>query len=311
MAILCFNFNCIRVIHQLKSIFSNSLIFSSCVVLSIFPKKASKIGLIEISADKVLDESFNFGDKLISETNDQLELRKAETPVELIGIKSYFPNQSGQFINVRTLFEYYEIELENVKCQKYIVDVPDEINDFLNTDFIEILEGKGLDINTGLSPINVTGNYFVNNWTNLESGTRYVNYSFQFVNQTAEHKIEVRSAAEFSDASAIIAYISGSGPSFSIYSEQGHTINDSGYTVFIKTADIYSGELTQEGILNFQNGFIILEKENDVFDRFLNVGDSRVVYEADFMADAVGAFPYNSTDLDPGQSFRRGTIENN
>ena len=110
--------------------------------------------------------------------------------------------------------EYYEIELENSKCQKYIVDVPEEVNDFLNTDFIEILEGKGLEIYSGLTPVNVTGNYFVDNWTNFESGTRYVNYSFQFVNQTTDHKIEVRSAAEFSDASAIIAYISGNGPSF-------------------------------------------------------------------------------------------------
>jgi len=282
---------------------------SSSILISIVSPSSRE--LIEIPSDRVLDESFNFGDKLISKANEQWGLRTGESTVELIGIKSYFPLQAEQFINVHTLFEYYEIELENSKCQKYIVDVPEEVNDFLNTDFIEILEGKGLEIYSGLTPVNVTGNYFVDNWTNFESGTRYVNYSFQFVNQTADHKIEVRSAAEFSDASAIIAYISGNGPKFSIYSEQDHTINDSGYTVLIKTADIYSGELTQGGILNFQNGFIILDKENDVFDRFLNVGDARVVYEADFMADVVGAFPYNSTELDPGQSFRRGITETN
>ena len=267
--------------------------------------------LIEISSDKVLDESFNFGDKLLSQASDQWGLRTDDLAGDLIGLKSYFQSNISQFVKLQTLFEYYEIELENIRCQKYIVDVPEEVNNFLNMDFIEILEGKGLEINNGLTPANVTGNYFVDNWTNLESGTRYVNYSFQFINQTSEYKIEVRSAAEFSDASAIIAYISGEGPSFSIYSEQDHNINDSGHTVFIKTADIYSGELTQNGILNFQNGFIILEKENDLYDRFLNVGDSRVVYEADFMADAVGAFPYNSSDLDPDQSFRRGITETN
>jgi hypothetical protein len=267
--------------------------------------------LIEISSEKILDESFNFGDKLISKASDQWGLRIEEIIGDLIAIKSYFPLQSDKLAYVETLFEYYQIELENSKCQKYIVGVPEEVNEFLNTDFIDILEGKGLFVNNGLAPTNITGNYFADTWTNLESGTRYVNYSFQFLNQTTRFQIEVRSAAEFSDATGIVAYISGDGPNFSIYSEQDHNINDGGHTVYIKTADIYSGELMQGGILNFQNGFIILQKENDLYDRFLNVGDSRVVYEADFFADAVDTFPYASTDLDPDNSFRRAISETN
>jgi hypothetical protein len=267
--------------------------------------------LIEISSDKILDESFNFNEKLVSKASDQWGLRRNEVFNDLIAIKSYFPLQFDNLSHLKTRFEYYALELENTRCKKYIVDVPDEVNNFLNMDFIEILEGKGLNLHSGLTPDNVTGNFFVDNWTNLESGTRYVNYSFQFLNQTSEFQIEVRSAAEFSDATAIVAYISGEGPAFSIYSEQDHNINESGRTIFIKTADIYTGEITQGGILNFQNGFIILEKENDLNDRFLNVGDSRVVYEADFIADAVDAFPYNSVDLDPDNSFRRIISEAN
>lgn len=288
---------------------TNSTLNSSSILISIISPDQKE--LIEIASDQILDESFNFGEKLISRAQDQWGLRTSQVDKDLIGLKSFFPWQENQYVHVKTQFEYYEIEIENSRCQKYIVDVPEEINNFLNTDFIEILEGKGLQVNSGLTPANVTGNYFVDNWTNYESGTRYVNYSFQFVNQTKDHKIEVRSAAEFSDATGIIAYISGSGPIFSIYSEQDHFINDSGHTIFIKTADIYSGELTQDGILNFQNGFIILEKENDFYDRFLNVGDSRVVYEADYMADAVEVFPYNSVNLDPEQSFRRAMSEMN
>ena len=81
--------------------------------------------------------------------------------------------------------------------------------------------------------------------------------------------------------------------------------------IFIKTADIYSGKLTPDGIMDFQNGFIILQKEDDWYDRFLNVGDSRVVFEADYMADAVEAFPFHSTDLDPENSFFRIMSESN
>lgn len=267
--------------------------------------------LIELSSHKILDESFNFGDKLITQASNQWGFRTDELIPDLIAIKSFFPAQAEHMVNVDTQFEFYQIEMENDRCEKYIVDVPEAVNNFLNTDFIDILEGKGLSVNTGLTPSNVTGNYYVDSWTNLESGTRYVNYSFQFLNQTAKYQIEVRSAAEFSDATGIQAFISGEGPFFSIYSEQDHNINDGGHNVYIKTADIYSGKLMQGGILDFQNGFIILQKKNDIYDRFLNVGDSRVVYEADYFADAVDAFPYVSVDLDPESSFRKAFFETN
>lgn len=288
---------------------TNITLNSASILISIMSPDQNE--LIEIASDRILDESFNFGEKLIARAQDEWGFRMNQAEGALIGLKSFFPWQASQYIYVKTQFEFYEIELENSRCQKYIVDVPEEVNDFLDTDFIEILEGKGLQVHSGLTPGNVTGNYFVDNWTNYETGTRYVNYSFQFINQTSAHQVEVRSAAEFSDATGAVAFISGSGPIFSIYSEQDHYINDSGQIIFIKTADIYSGELTQDGILNFQNGFIILKKENDYYDRFLNVGDSRVVYEADYLAKAVEMFPYNSVNLDPEQSFRRMISEMN
>jgi len=302
--------NCkeIEMVPELIKEQTNVGLKSSSILISI--ESNGVYELIEIASNRILDESFNFNDKLISRASDQWGMRRDEL-VNLIAIKSFFNEQNEQYAHIDTQFEYYQIELENTRCMKYIVDVPEEVNEFLNMDFIEILEGKGLQIHNGLTPDNVTGNYFVDNWTNLETGTRYVNYSFQFLNQTSEFQVEVKSAAEFSDATGIVAYISGDGQYFSIYSEQDHNIDDSGHIVFIKTADIYSGKVTGEGILDFQNGFIVLQKENDWYDRFLNVGDSRVVYEADYMADAVGAFPFHSTDLDPDDSFYRIMTETN
>lgn len=302
--------NCkeIEMVPELIKEQTNIGLKSSSILISI--ESNGGYELIEIASNRILDESFNFNDKLISQASDQWGMRRDEL-VNLIAIKSFFKELNDQYAHIDTQFEYYQIELENTRCTKYIVDVPEEVNGFLNMDFIEILEGKGLQIHNGLTPDNITGNYFVDNWTNLESGTRYVNYSFQFLNQTSEFQIEVKSAAEFSDATGIIAYISGDGQHFSIYSEQDHNIDDSGHIVFIKTADIYSGKVTSEGILDFQNGFIVLQKENDWYDRFLNVGDSRVVYEADYMADAVDAFPFHSTDLDPDNSFFRIMTETN
>jgi hypothetical protein len=306
-----YHINC-KDIEQIPEIIKERISLSSntsSILISIVSPDYHE--LIEISSDMILNENFVFSQNLISEAKDQWGMRKDEVIDNLIAIKSFFPSQSDHLTHVKTHFDLYKIELENTKCQKYIVDVPDEVNDFLNMDFIEILEGKGLQINNGLAPPNVTGNYFVDNWTNLESGTRYVNYSFQFVNQTTVFKIEVKTAAEFSDAFGIVAYISGEGQRFSIFSEQDHNINDGGHNVFIKTADIYSGKITQSGILDFQNGFIVLEKKNDIRDIFLNVGDSRVVYEADFIADAVEAFPHHSVNLDPTNSFHRIRSEAN
>jgi hypothetical protein len=171
--------------------------------------------------------------------------------------------------------------------------VPGGVNDFLSNSDIEKLENSGLLVYTGVNPPNITGNYYCNSWENFNTGVSYINYTYQFYNQTNDLKVSVKSAGGNSTSEGFGAFLSGSGDNFTVYCEV-NTINDRGHIVKLKTADIYSGKITTAGISNFQKGFIILEKENDINNEFMNVGETRVVYESDGLAEKVNDFPFTA-----------------
>ncbi len=203
--------------------------------------------------------------------------------------------KKNRFSHIKNLFAVFEIIYDSDDCENFINDVPLEVNEFLNQEFIDILQDRGMEIHKGFDPPDVTGNYYVDSWTNKETSLQYVNYSYQFANQTPNLQIEVNSKSDRAVAFGTGAFISGDGTNFSIYCETDSHISEDDHEVYIKSADIYSGSISQDGILNFEKGFIILEKDNDLNNRYMNVGDSRIVYEADGLASSVSSFPHIST----------------
>jgi len=173
--------------------------------------------------------------------------------------------KKNRFSDVKNLFAVFEIIYDSDECENFINDVPLEVNEFLNQEFIEILQDRGLEIHKGFNPPDVTGNYYVDSWTNKETDLQYINYSYQFTNQTPNFQIEVNSESDRAVAFGTGAFISGDGDNFSIYYETDSHISEDDHVVYIKSADIYTGSISENGIINFEKGFIILEKENDSF----------------------------------------------
>lgn len=263
---------------------------SSASILISFVSAGSS-NLVEIVGDIGMGGVTELRDILVSKAIDSWGVEMEDIVNKPVAVKVYFPDQEEKFAKVKTLFAYYEIELDNPACEDYIVGVPDDVNEFLDEEFIGILEDKGLVVHKGYSPPDVTGNYYVDSWTNYETGYTYKNYSYQFTNQTDDLEIEIKLAADNSTAKGYGSYISGENNSFSIYTKIDHTIDEGNHEVYITTANIYSGILTSQGIKGFQDGFIILKKENDLNDNFMEVGDSRLIYESDDIAEKVDNFP--------------------
>ncbi len=208
-----------------------------------------------------------------------------------VGVKVYPVDEEEWASNVKNIFAYYEIELNNPECN--IEHVPEEVNYFLDNEELEILEEQGLQINKGLIPPNITGNYYANSLLRNDDYEVYP-YSYKFYDQTEDNKIKVTTKGENDSGSGYGAFISGSGNSFSVYIEEDIEVNSGTHTINVKLANIYSGRIEDEGIYDFQIGFVVVDKENDINDELLDVGESRVINETDGFAERVSRFPYES-----------------
>ncbi len=247
---------------------------------------------IELAADIMLESVQSIYEKLICLAIDQWGMTREELVNRRVAVKIYPFDQDKNFSNVKNLFALYEIDLNNTDCDDYVNDIPYQVNNIINQDIISDFENLGLTIHKGFSPPDITGNYYFDDLTNMENGNKYKDYSYQFFNQMKDFSIELKYASNTSDAIGKGAFISGDETTFSVYCEMEDNINDGGNMVYIRSIDIYSGEISSGGIRNYQNGFIIVEKRNDINNRFMNVGDSRLVYEADGLAERVESFPY-------------------
>jgi len=256
---------------------------------------AGKPTAVEISKDILMEGAESIRDKLLNLAIDIWGKNLDEVTNRCVAVRVYPFDRDENFANIKNLYALYEIDYNNTICDNYINDVPFKVNDILTREILTTLENRGLLIYKGFTPPDVSGNYYLDNLTNLETGTKYINYSYQFFNQNQDFSIELKTASSTSDAIGKGAFISGEQNGFSIYCETEHNINDDGTVVYIKSLDIFSGTLSSSGIESFQNGFIIVDKTNDPFSHFMEVGDSRIVYEADGLASKVSTFPYTPT----------------
>jgi len=247
---------------------------------------------VEIASSILMESTQSIRDKLLYLAMDHYGMTMDQLINRRVAVKIYPFDQDENFSNVRNLFALYEIDLNNPICDNYVNDVPYQVNNIITQDIISEFEEQGLTIHKGFSPPDITGNYYLNSLTNMETGTTYKSYSYQFFNQKKDYTIELKIASNTSDAQGKGAFISGNETTFTVYCEIENNVNDGGTMVYIRSLDVYSGEITSDGIRNYQNGFIIVDKQNDVNRRFMNVGDSRVVYEADGLGQKVSSFPY-------------------
>ncbi len=168
------------------------------------------------------------------------------------------------------------------------------INDLLSDDQLEILENLGMPINSGENPPDITGYYNTNDLDCIEDTTglflQNLNY-YWFFHDQSDVNVELDYYNLSGDsATGRGAFIFGEGSDFTVYMETEGEY--SGYGITYTTVNLYSGTLTDSGIEDFTNGFIMTGKTGDDGDYFLMpVDGARIYEEGDDLAEELSSNP--------------------
>lgn len=162
-------------------------------------------------------------------------------------------------------------------------DIPSEAKGIISEDFIAKMAANGMTINEGTNPPNIEGIFATGVlkmiYTSLEKdfpiGEEIESYRFKFYDQVGTRvKTDYVNEAFINEEQATGrgTIISGSGNKFTAYLDMN--IIDSG----IKTRDVsvLSGEITPNGIKDFQYGFLKIEKIGDTRNKLVPEGTIRI-----------------------------------
>lgn len=162
---------------------------------------------------------------------------------------------------------------------------------------IDDLKAKGMLINDGINPPDIQNAYRMSPWT-LQSpygpddpwsvGRVINDYYYKFYDQNEKNEIKYDYHNNSSDEGiGAGAFIAGEGQKFTIFSEESGEASGVTY----KNVTIMSGELSSNGIKNFQYAFVIKEKTGDNNNSTLiPVETGRLWYDADFLSEKTTSF---------------------
>ncbi|MBQ3740238.1 MAG: hypothetical protein IKZ52_01785 [Bacteroidales bacterium] len=161
-----------------------------------------------------------------------------------------------------------------------------------------------MPIYDGITPPNIEGEYlcqpdrlvFTSDY-GFEVGHVFSPVYFKFANQTASGMAiyRERQGSSVSDASEV--YVVGQGNNFTAYfiSNVEHRDDYGNITATAKLSEIVSGTVTSDGIVNYRNAFIMLDKY-DPDHELMDVNEYRVFEDGDGLA-----VRYNWTKASAGE----------
>jgi len=182
----------------------------------------------------------------------------------------------------------------------------DSIKSIIPQAIIDSLRNWGMQINDGLTPPTVSGIYLVShdscefdNSGDNTAGRIYDPYKFRFKQQNnnkltigVDRKDVGTDADSASDSTA--TFIAGSGNHFTIFAVEKGIGSGVSYT----NVELYSGEITSSGIVNFQYSIYVKDKGPDPLSRLISVGSSRIFTNA-----AGPAVPVSTYYVDPSPTL--------
>ena len=163
-------------------------------------------------------------------------------------------------------------------------NIPAEAKAIIPEEFIGKMAANGMTINEGTNPPNIQGIFATGilkmiytslNYDTFPIGKEIESYRFKFYEQRGT-KIKTDYINEDilanDQATGRGTIISGNGNKFTAYLDMDIT------DIEIKTRDVsvLSGEITPEGIKNFQYAFLKMEKTGDFSERMVPVGTIRI-----------------------------------
>lgn len=179
-------------------------------------------------------------------------------------------------------------------------NIPAEAKAIIPEEFIGKMAANGMTINEGTNPPNIQGIFATGilkmiytslNYDTFPIGKEIESYRFKFYEQRGT-KIKTDYINEDilanDQATGRGTIISGNGNKFTAYLDMDIT------DIEIKTRDVsvLSGEITPEGIKNFQYGFLKMEKTGDFSKRMVPVGTIRIWISKDKLAIKKQEYPY-------------------
>lgn len=179
-------------------------------------------------------------------------------------------------------------------------NIPAEAKAIIPEEFIGKMAADGMTINEGTNPPNIQGIFATGilkmiytslNYDTFPIGKEIESYRFKFYEQRGT-KIKTDYINEDilanDQATGRGTIISGNGNKFTAYLDMDIT------DIEIKTRDVsvLSGEITPEGIKNFQYGFLKMEKTGDFSERMVPVGTIRIWISKDKLAIKKQEYPY-------------------
>ncbi len=177
-------------------------------------------------------------------------------------------------------------------------DIPSETETIISEEFIAKMANNGMVINEGINPPNIEGVFATGIlkmiYTSLEKdfpiGEEIKSYRFKFYDQVGTRvKTDYVNEAFINEEQATGrgTIISGSGNKFTAYLDMN--IIDSG----IKTRDVsvLSGEITPNGIKDFQYGFLKIEKTGDFRNKLVPERTIRIWVSKDKLAVRKKQYP--------------------
>lgn len=179
-------------------------------------------------------------------------------------------------------------------------NIPAEAKAIIPEELIGKIAANGMTINEGTNPPNIEGIFATGilkmiytslNYDTFPIGKEIESYRFRFYEQRGT-KIKTDYINEDilanDQATGRGTIISGNGNKFTAYLDMNIT------DIEIKTRDVsvLSGEITPEGIKNFQYGFLKMEKTGDFSKRMVPVGTIRIWISKDKLAIKKQEYPY-------------------
>ena len=179
-------------------------------------------------------------------------------------------------------------------------DIPAEAKAIIPEEYIAKMNANGMTINEGTNPPNIEGIFATGIlemiYTSLENdsysvGKEIDSYRFKFYEQkgTKVRTDYINESITANDqARGRGTIISGNGNKFTAYLDMDIT------DLEIKTRDVsvLSGEITPQGIKDFQYGFLKIEKTGDTSNRMVPEGTIRIWVSQSKLAVKKQNYPY-------------------
>ncbi|MEM9829610.1 MAG: hypothetical protein AAF944_03180 [Bacteroidota bacterium] len=165
--------------------------------------------------------------------------------------------------------------------------------DFIPEEILEEIKANGQPIFEGLNPPDISGRYQVSpqilvssNFEDpLDPGFVFANKFIEFRNlDRSTLKLEVDIEEADNEGTGFGSFISGEGNNFTVFVRIDRTDSDD-HTLL--SAEVISGTLTENGIVNLHNSLFMIEDNGDPNNRYIENGHGRLLRDQDGFSEKI------------------------